>query len=40
MKFNYKLEDTTSIIKSKTKYFEEPTIIISTDISYTAPGLE
>jgi len=40
MKFNYKLGGITSIIKSKTKYFEEPTIIININISYTVPGLE
>ncbi len=40
MKFNCKLGGTTSAIKSKTKYFEEPTMIIGADVSHAAPGLE
>ncbi|KAK4692655.1 eukaryotic translation initiation factor 2C, partial [Lecanoromycetidae sp. Uapishka_2] len=40
MKFNCKLGGTTSTLKSKTKYFEEPTMIIGADVSHAAPGLE
>ena len=40
MKFNYKFRGIIFIIKLKTKYFKEPTIIIGINIFYTIPGLE
>ncbi|MCJ1277895.1 hypothetical protein MMC21_005709 [Puttea exsequens] len=40
MKFNCKLGGTTSTVKSRTQYFNEPTMIIGADVSHAAPGLE
>ena len=38
LKFNNKLGGTNSIIKPKTPYFREPTMIIGADVTHAAPG--
>ncbi|KAL6721013.1 Protein argonaute [Lecanora helva] len=40
MKFNCKLGGTTSALKTRTKFFDVPTMIIGADVSHPAPGLE